>query len=196
MLLEEVPMVFVYLAKILTYMNNVGVIALQQLITDPAQEHSQLSNIVKWNQQLFERISERSARIGVVGLGYVGLPLATGWARAGFLVTGIDIDPQRVSMCHQSKSWITDVSSEDLGSLVSEGQLTATIDTSVFKELDVITVCVPTPLNEAKEPDIGAILKVVDAITASLHPGQLIILIMDCITRQKSSQASLLAACS
>ncbi len=169
-------MVFVYLAKILTYMNNVGVIALQQLITDPAQEHSQLSNIVKWNQQLFERISERSARIGVVGLGYVGLPLATGWARAGFLVTGIDIDPQRVSMCHQRKSWITDVSSEDLGSLVSKGQLTATIDTSVFKELDVITVCVPTPLNEAKEPDIGAILKVVDAIAASLHPGQLIIL--------------------
>ena len=155
---------------------NLGEIELQQLITDLAQELSQRANSEERHLRLLTRITERSARIGVVGLGYVGLPLAIEWARAGFLVTGIDIDPQRVSMCHQRKSWITDVSSEDLGSLVSEGQLTATIDTSVFKELDVITVCVPTPLNEAKEPDIGAILKVVDAIAASLHPGQLIIL--------------------
>ena len=133
---------------------NLGEIELQQLITDLAQELSQRANSEERHLRLLTRITERSARIGVVGLGYVGLPLAIGWARADFLVTGIDIDPQRVSMCHQRKSWITDVSSEDLGSLVSEGQLTATIDTSVFKELDVITVCVPTPLNEAKEPDI------------------------------------------
>ncbi len=91
-------------------------------------------------------------------------------------MTGIDIDPLRVDMCLQSKSWIADVPSEDLGALVREGQLTATTDTSVFTELDVITICVPTPLNEAKQPDIGAILKVVDAIAASFHPGQLIVL--------------------
>jgi len=154
-------------------MNNVGEVELRQLTTDPTRQHSQRFN---WDQHLLRGITERSARIGVVGLGYVGLPLAMGWARAGFLVTGIDIDPLRVDMCLKSTSWIADVRSEDLTSLVHNGQLTATTDTSVFTELDVITICVPTPLNEAKQPDIGAILTVVDAIAATLHPGQLIVL--------------------
>jgi UDP-N-acetyl-D-glucosamine dehydrogenase len=146
------------------------------LITSPAQELSQLANSEESGRLVFARIIERSARIGVVGLGYVGLPLAIGWARAGFLVTGIDIDPLRVEMCMQSKSWTVDVPSEELGALVQEGQLKATTNTSVFAELDVITICVPTPLNEAKQPDIAAILTVVDAIAATLHPGQLIVL--------------------
>src|SRR5689334_19501997 len=129
-------------------MNNVGVIELQQLKTDPAQEHSHLSDLVKCDQRLLERITERSARVGVVGLGYVGLPLAIEWARAGFRVTGIDIDPLRVEMCLKSKSWIADVSSDDLSAFVRKGQLMTTTDTSVFAELDVITICVPTPLTE------------------------------------------------
>ena len=157
-------------------MNNVGEIELRQLTTDPAREHSQRTKTEEWDQRLLRSITERSARIGVVGLGYVGLPLAIGWARAGFLVTGIDIDPQRVDMCLKSISWIADVQSEDLAALVHDGQLTATTDTSVFTDLDVITICVPTPLNEAKQPDIRAILTVVDAIAVSLHPGQLIVL--------------------
>lgn len=147
---------------------------MQQLITDP--ELSQQTSVKEWDQRLLRRIIERSARVGVVGLGYVGLPLAIGWARAGFLVTGIDIDPLRIDMCLQNKSWIVDVPSEDLEVLVNEGQLTATTDTSVFTKLDVITICVPTPLDEAKQPDIGAILSVVDAIADSLQPGQLIVL--------------------
>lgn len=101
---------------------------------------------------------------------------AIGWAREGFKVKGIDSDPQRVALCKQSKSWIASVSSEELNALVYKGQLTATIDTSVLAELDIITICVPTPLNDSKEPDIAAILKVVDAIAASLKPGQLIVL--------------------
>ena len=149
---------------------------MQQLTTNPAQEHSQLANTMEWDQHLLLRITERCARVGVVGLGYVGLPLAIGWARSGFLVTGIDVDQLRVDMCLQSKSWITDVQSEDLGAMIREGQLTATSDTSLFSELDVIIICVPTPLNEAKQPDIGAILTVVDAIAAYLRPGQLIVL--------------------
>jgi len=149
---------------------------LQQLITGPAQEHSQQANFEERDPDLLARITERSARIGVVGLGYVGLPLATEWARAGFRVTGIDIDALRVDMCLKSKSWIADVPSEDLGALVREGFLTATTDASVFRELDIITICVPTPLNEAKQPDMRAILSVVDAIAGSLHAGQLIIL--------------------
>ena len=139
---------------------------MQQLTTDLAQVHSQLANTMEWEQRLLTRITERCARVGVVGLGYVGLPLAIGWARSGFLVTGIDVDQLRVDMCLQSKSWITDVQSEDLGAMIREGQLTATSDTSLFSELDVIIICVPTPLNEAKQPDIGAILTVVDAIAA------------------------------
>ena len=149
---------------------------MQQFTTDPAREHSQRTNTEEWDQRLLRGITERSARIGVVGPGYIGLPLAIGWARAGFLVTGIDIDPLRVDMCLKSTSWIADVQSEDLVSLVSGGKLTATTDTSVFAELDVITICVPTPLNEAKQPDIAAILTVIDAIAATLHPGQLIML--------------------
>ena len=149
---------------------------MQQLITDLEQGLSQIASGEEWDQRLLGRITQHTARIGVVGLGYIGLPLATGWACAGFLVTGIDSDPQRVDLCQQGKSWISDVSSEDLGVLVREGQLTATIDTSIFAELDVIIVCVPTPLNETREPDIGAILNIVDAIVASLHPGQLIVL--------------------
>jgi UDP-N-acetyl-D-glucosamine dehydrogenase len=149
---------------------------MQQLITDSEQGLSQIASGEEWDQRLLVRITQRTVRIGVVGLGYIGLPLAIEWAWAGFLVTGIDIDPQRVDTCQQGKSWISDVSSEDLGALVREGQLTATIDISVFAELDVIIVCVPTPLNEAREPDIDAILNVVEAIVASLHPGQLIVL--------------------
>jgi UDP-N-acetyl-D-glucosamine dehydrogenase len=155
---------------------NLGELELQQLITDSAQELSQRISTEEEGLRLLTRIKERNARIGVVGLGYVGLPLAIEWARAGFLVTGIDNNPLRVDMCLQSRSWIADVPSEDLGALVCEGQFTATTDISVFRELDVIIICVPTPLNETKQPDIGAILTVVDAIAISLHPGQLIVL--------------------
>jgi UDP-N-acetyl-D-glucosamine dehydrogenase len=155
---------------------NLGELELQQLITDPAQELLQQISTEEEGLRLLTRIKERNARIGVVGLGYVGLPLAIEWARAGFLVTGIDNNPLRVDMCLQSRSWIADVPSEDLGALVCEGQFTATTDISVFRELDVIIICVPTPLNETKQPDIGAILTVVDAIAISLHPGQLIVL--------------------
>jgi UDP-N-acetyl-D-glucosamine dehydrogenase len=151
-------------------MNNAGVIELQQLITDSVQEQSHCG------QYLLERIEERNVRIGVVGLGYIGLPLAIGWAKAGFVVTGIDIDALRVDMCLNSKSWIADVQSEELEALVREGQLSATTDSCVFAELDVITICVPTPLNEVKEPDISAILSVINVLADVLHPGQLIVL--------------------
>jgi UDP-N-acetyl-D-glucosamine dehydrogenase len=127
-------------------------------------------------QDLLTGISQRTARIGVIGLGYVGLPLAVEWARAGFLVTGIDIDPQRIALCQQGVSWISGVSSDDLAVLVREGRLTATTDAAVLSELDAISICVPTPLNKTKDPDIGAVLNSVEAIVAHLHQGQLIVL--------------------
>lgn len=133
-------------------------------------------DLPRYAQRLLERIERRTARIGVVGLGYVGLPLAAGWARAGFSVTGIDIDPRRVQMCQHGQSWIADVPSQQLSALTGNNSLNATTDITVLEDLDAIAICVPTPLNEAKEPHLDAVMNVVDAIAGHLHPGQLIIL--------------------
>src|SRR5260370_7374496 len=127
-------------------------------------------------QQLINRINEGCGYIGVIGLGYGGLPLAAAWAREGFLVTGIDIDLQRVAMCQQGTSWIADVSSDDLKTLVRNSRLSATTDMEVLSELDAISICVPTPLNKTKDPDISAVLNAVEMIAAHLHHGQLIVL--------------------
>ncbi len=134
------------------------------------REVSQLS------QQLIDKIALRTARIGVIGLGYVGLPLALAWAQEGFHVTGIDIDARRVEMCQHGTSWITDIASDDLASLVKQGLLHATTDMSVLSELDAVSICVPTPLNKTKDPDVSAVLSAIEAIAAHLHEGQLIVL--------------------
>lgn len=127
-------------------------------------------------QRLLARITQHTARIGVMGLGYVGLPLAIEWARAGFHVTGIEVDQERAEMCQQGTSWISGVSSDDLIAQVREGRLTATTDMTVLAELDAVSICVPTPLNKTKEPDISAILRAIEAIAAHLHLGQLVVL--------------------
>src|SRR5438128_1563883 len=108
-----------------------GDVGMQELIREVEQVHSHIAKKGEYCQRLLTSIIQRTARVGVVGLGYVGLSLATEWARAGFSVTGIDIDPQRVRMCQQGKSWIADVSSEDLGTLVREGFLNSTVDLTV-----------------------------------------------------------------
>ena len=149
---------------------------MQQLTRNQEQDFTRVADREEHYQRLLTRIMQRTARVGVIGLGYVGLNLATEWARAGFQVTGIDIDVGRIRMCQQGRSWITDVSSENLAALVREGHLIPTADLSVLAGMDAVAICVPTPLNEAKEPDIGAILDVVDVIAAYLHPGQLIVL--------------------
>lgn len=127
-------------------------------------------------QHLLDSIAQRTVKIGVIGLGYVGLPLAMAWAQAGFAVTGVDSDPQRVDLCRQGISWVTDISSAELSSLIRSGQMRATTEMAVLENLDVITVCVPTPLNKTKDPDVSIILEVVDTIAAQLRPGQFIIL--------------------
>lgn len=129
-----------------------------------------------YQQQLLSKIAERTARIGVIGLGYVGLPLAMGWARAGFRVTGLDVDERRVGLCSQGISWISDVPSDELAELVQGGYLTATTDMQVLAGLDAVSICVPTPLNKTKDPDIAAVLSAVEAIGSYLHCGQLIVL--------------------
>jgi UDP-N-acetyl-D-glucosamine dehydrogenase len=125
---------------------------------------------------LQERLRSRRARVGVVGLGYVGLPLAVEFARSGLTAVGIDLDVRKVGAIQRGESYIPDVAGEDVAALVSTGRLTATTDFSVVKELDTINICVPTPLRKTKDPDMSFIVSAVEAIAEHLHPGMLVVL--------------------
>src|SRR5690348_3728914 len=111
---------------------------MQQLTSEMGQVLPSLTERVDYSQQLLTRITQRTAHVGVIGLGYVGLPLAAGWARAGFSVTGIDMDPLRVSMCRRGQSWIADVPSDELEALVAGGLLTATTEMAGLADLDAV----------------------------------------------------------
>jgi UDP-N-acetyl-D-glucosamine dehydrogenase len=125
---------------------------------------------------LQEKIQSRRARTGVVGLGYVGLPLAVELARAGFRTTGIDLDTRKIQAINEGRSYIPDVRTSDVASLKQAGKLDATADFSVVKDLDTINICVPTPLRKTKDPDMSYIVSAVEAIATHLHPGMLIVL--------------------
>ena len=127
-------------------------------------------------QQLLERIQSRRARVGVVGLGYVGLPLAVEFARNGLACTGIDLDARKIAAVLRGESYIPDVPSADVQTLVEDGRLTATSDFSAVAELDTINICVPTPLRKTKDPDMSYIVSAVESIAAHLRPGTLVIL--------------------
>ena len=127
-------------------------------------------------ESLLEKIRSRTARTGVVGLGYVGLPLAVELAKAGFRTTGIDLDQRKVQMIGEGRSYIPDVATEEVERLTAEGRLDATTDFAIVKELDTINICVPTPLRKTKDPDMSYIVSAVEAIAAHLHPGMLVIL--------------------
>jgi len=126
--------------------------------------------------QLLERINSRRARVGVVGLGYVGLPLLTEFARSGFHAVGIDLDVRKVSAIQGGHSYIPDVPAADVAEMVAAGRMTATTDFSVVADLDTINICVPTPLRKTKDPDMSYIVSAVEAIAAHLHGGMLIVL--------------------
>ena len=123
---------------------------------------------------LLEKIETRRARAGVVGLGYVGLPLAVELAKAGFRTTGIDLDARKIRAIMDGESYIPDVPAADVKGLRKAGTLDATTDFSVVKELDTINICVPTPLRKTKDPDMSYIVSAVESIAEHLHPGMLI----------------------
>ncbi|MEE8111864.1 MAG: nucleotide sugar dehydrogenase, partial [Acidobacteriota bacterium] len=125
---------------------------------------------------LKKRIASRTARVGVIGLGYVGLPLAVEFAKAGFPVTGVDLDEGRVAGVNRGESYIADVPAPVLEPLVKGGLLTATTDYAVLAACDAILICVPTPLRKTRDPDISFIVSAVDAIAATLRQDQLVIL--------------------
>ena len=126
--------------------------------------------------QLRERITTRQARVGIVGLGYVGLPLAVEFARSGFRVTGIDLDRAKVVQINKGSSYVGDVSSEEVTAVMEQDRLRASENYSSLAEMDVISICVPTPLNKTKAPDLSYIAAVVEQIQKFLHPGMLVIL--------------------
>ncbi len=123
-----------------------------------------------------ERITSKKARIGIIGLGYVGLPLAVEFAHAGFDVTGFDVDERKNSAINAGESYIPDVPSADVAAEVKAGRLRATADMSRLGDMDVVDICVPTPLRKTKDPDLSYVVKAVEAAAATLKAGQLVIL--------------------
>jgi UDP-N-acetyl-D-glucosamine dehydrogenase len=122
------------------------------------------------------RIDDRSAQVGVAGLGYVGLPLALEFARAGFRVTGIEPDADRVSRLNRGESYIDDVRAADVDAACQTGRLAATGAWDAVPALDAIVICVPTPFNPNREPDLSAVLAATGEIARRLRPGQLVVL--------------------
>ncbi len=125
---------------------------------------------------LRDRISTKKARVGVLGLGYVGLPLAVEFARAGFEVVGIDVQQTKVDEFNSGHSYIKDVKDDVFTPLVKSGKLRASSDFSVIRDLDTIDICVPTPLRKTKDPDMSFVVSATDAIAEHIHRGLLVML--------------------
>ena len=125
---------------------------------------------------LLERLNNRSATVGVIGLGYVGLPLLVEFAKAGFSAFGFDVDGARVERIGRGESDIPDVATEELAAVVDAGRLVATSDFQKLAEVDTVNICVPTPLRKTKDPDLSFVAAATESVSAHLHPGQLIIL--------------------
>ena len=131
---------------------------------------------MNYGERLATRIRERTAKVGVVGLGYVGLPLAVEFAKVGFQVTGIDVDQTKVGKVNQGISYIQDIPQSVIAPLVTSGQLKATTDFSAVSDLDTIDICVPTPLRKTKDPDMSYVISASQAVAKHMHPGMLVIL--------------------
>jgi UDP-N-acetyl-D-glucosamine dehydrogenase len=129
---------------------------------------------------LERKLRERTARVGVLGLGYAGLPMAVEIARAGFAVTGLDINRERVDAVNAGRSPVSDVEGETIRELVDSERLQATTDLDRLRDLDAVIICVPTPLKDDKQPDLGYVEAATRDIAARLHPGMLVALQSTC----------------
>lgn len=127
-------------------------------------------------QQLLDKINNKTAKVGVVGLGYVGLPLAVEKAHAGYQTIGFDVQDKKVNMVNEGKNYIGDVVDETLKKLVEDGSLRATTDFSFVKDVDTICICVPTPLDLYKQPDLSYVVSSTKSVAEYLHKGMLVIL--------------------
>jgi UDP-N-acetyl-D-glucosamine dehydrogenase len=126
--------------------------------------------------ELLKKIEEKKAVVSILGLGYVGLPLAVAFAKAGFKVVGIDPVKSKVDMLNSGKSYILDVPTADVAGLVKSGKLSATTDFSALKNVDAVSICVPTPLKQTGDPDLSFIITSVEELAKYAHPGMVIVL--------------------
>jgi UDP-N-acetyl-D-glucosamine dehydrogenase len=127
-------------------------------------------------RSLQEKISSQSLRVGIIGLGYVGMPLAVTFAQAGFHVTGFDVDQHKVDQANRGESYIADVASHTLQTLLASGHLDFTTDFAALDDIDAVSICVPTPLRKTRDPDITYIISATQQVRAHLHPQQLVVL--------------------
>ncbi|MGB9640363.1 MAG: nucleotide sugar dehydrogenase [Anaerolineales bacterium] len=127
-------------------------------------------------ERLLEKINQKTAQVAILGLGYVGLPLAVVFAEAGFHVTGIDTDSRKVETILRKQSHIQDVPSETVAKLVSSGKLHATTDFSLLSKMDAVSICVPTPLRKTGDPDLSFIVDAADKLAQYIHPGMVVVL--------------------
>jgi UDP-N-acetyl-D-mannosaminuronate dehydrogenase len=127
-------------------------------------------------EELLGKIASRSARVGIIGLGYVGLPLALVFEEAGFPVLGFDVDPKKPEALHRGESYIKHIGPDRVAAAFTHGRIAATTDFARLAECDAILICVPTPLGKHREPDISYIQTTAEAIAAVARPGQLVVL--------------------
>jgi UDP-N-acetyl-D-glucosamine dehydrogenase len=143
-------------------------------LREPLLASDALTEIASPRTDFDGRIATRVARVGIVGLGYAGLPLAMSFAEAGFDVTGIDLNEERVRSVRDKRSYLVDVPESRYQGL--EGALTASSDYSAVRDLDALTICVPTPLSKTRTPDVQYIVSAAESVAANLRPGQLVVL--------------------
>jgi UDP-N-acetyl-D-glucosamine dehydrogenase len=129
-----------------------------------------------YKEMLAGKINACTAKVGIIGLGYVGLPLAVEFAHAGFSVVALDVDGRKVEEIKAGRSYIKDVTDDAIGSAVQSGRLHATTDYRALREVDTISICVPTPLRKTKDPDISYIVTATESIAENFHPGILVVL--------------------
>jgi len=127
-------------------------------------------------QELIKKMENKTARVAILGLGYVGLPLAVVFAEAGIKVPGIDPIQAKLDQINRGSSYVLDIPGEQVAKLVRSGYLTATSDYSVLKDIDAVSICVPTPLRKTGDPDLSFILAVSDSLKQYVHPGMVIVL--------------------
>ena len=130
----------------------------------------------KSEAELINDIEQKTAVIGIVGLGYVGLPIATHFCKAGYKVLGFDVDSKKVNQLKHGESYIKGISSETISDLVAKDKFYATLDRERLKEVDCILICVPTPLTEKMEPDLSFLKDTTEVISRNIRKGQLIVL--------------------
>ncbi len=131
---------------------------------------------MSYKQQLLDRLNNREAKVGIVGLGYVGLPLAVEFAEAGFTVIGLDVSREKVEMLNRGESYIMDIPTERLNPLVKAGRFCATTNYDDLQQADTVSICVPTPLRKTKDPDMSFVIESVNSVAEVCHDGMLVIL--------------------